>query len=250
MSPISIQLYTLREEAKRDFPATLRTVADIGYAGVEFAGLHGHAPTEIASLLADLGLQVSSSHVPLPTPENVARIVETEQALGNMRVISGLGPDDYATPDAVRRSADRFQAAAEWVKPHGLTFGIHNHDWEFKTIDGKLVYDVLLEAAPDIFSELDVYWAAYGGHDPVEIVAAHKARLPLLHIKDGDLVGRSPQLAVGSGKLDMPAIIGAADPTVLQWLIVELDECATDMTEAVRESYLYLTRNGLGAGRE
>jgi sugar phosphate isomerase/epimerase len=80
------------------------------------------------------------------------------------------------------------------------------------------------------------------------VVAAHKARLPILHIKDGMLEKDGPMTAVGSGKLDMPAIIGAADPTVLEWLVVELDRCATDMMEAVRQSYAYLTAQGLATG--
>jgi len=248
--PLSIQLYTLRAEAAKDFPAVLRTVAEIGYKGVEFAGLHGHSPQDIRKLIDDLGLQVSSSHTALPTSENVNQLVETERALGNTRLISGLGPKDFQTVDDCKRAAERFQTAAELVRPHGMTFGMHNHWWEFHTVGDRLVYDIVLEAAPDIFSELDVYWAAYGGQDAAQVVASHKARLPVLHIKDGPLEKDAPHTAVGSGKLDIPAIIGAADPTVLEWLIVELDACATDMTEAVRQSYAYLTGQGLAAGNK
>lgn len=249
--PLSVQLYTLRDSAKQDFPAVLRAVAEIGYKGVEFAGLHGHSPAEIRALLDDLGLQVSSSHIALPTAENINELVETEKTLGNTRLISGFGPDDFKTLDAVKRSAEKFQTAAELAQRQGMTFGFHNHWWEFSTVeDNRLVYDVILESAPDAFSELDVYWAAYGGQDAAEVVAIHKARLPLLHIKDGPLEKDKPHLAVGSGKLDMPAIIGAADPNVLEWLIVELDHCATDMAEAVRQSYNYLVSQGLAAGNK
>ncbi|MBV9850283.1 MAG: sugar phosphate isomerase/epimerase [Armatimonadetes bacterium] len=249
--PLSIQLYTLRAEAAQDFPAVLRTVAEIGYKGVEFAGLHGRSPQDIKKLIDDLGLQVSSSHTALPTQENVNQLVETERTLGNTRLISGLGPKDFQTVDDCKRAAERFQTAAELVRPHGMTFGMHNHWWEFHTVDnGRLVYDVVLEAAPDIFSELDVYWAAYGGQDAAKVVASHKARLPVLHIKDGPLEKDAPHTAVGGGKLDISAVIGAADPTVLEWLIVELDACATDMTEAVRQSYAYLTGQGLAAGNK
>jgi sugar phosphate isomerase/epimerase len=247
--PLSIQLYTLRDAAQQDFPAVLRTLAEIGYKGVEFAGLHGHSATEIKKLLDDLGLQVSSSHVGLPTAETIGPLVETEAVLGNTRLVSGFGPADFATIELARRSAEKFQTAAELAKQHGMTFGFHNHWWEFDTVaDNRLVYDVILEAAPDAFSELDVYWAAYAGQNPAEVVAVHKARLPLLHIKDGTLEKDTPHTAVGSGKVDIPAVIAAADPTVLEWLIVELDNCATDMTEAVRQSYTYLTTQGLASG--
>ncbi len=250
MTPLSIQLYTLRDEVKGDFPAVLRRVAEIGYQGVEFAGLHGHAPAEIAGIVKDLGLQVSSSHTGLPTPETIQQIADTEKALGNTRLVSGFGPDDFKTPDDCQRSADRFQAAAQLAKAEGLTFGIHNHWWEFETVDGQLVYDRVLEAAPDAFGELDIYWAAYAGQAPADVVARHKSRLPLLHIKDGSLEKDSAMTAVGSGKVDIAGAIQAADPSVLQWLIVELDRCDTDMWDAVRQSYTYLIEKGLAAGNK
>ena len=60
MKPIAVQLYSLRGEAEKDFPAVLKRVADIGYKGVETAGLHGHDAGEIGKLIADLGMQVCS----------------------------------------------------------------------------------------------------------------------------------------------------------------------------------------------
>jgi sugar phosphate isomerase/epimerase len=81
-------------------------------------------------------------------------------------------------------------------------------------------------------------------------VAEYRSRLPLLHIKDGALKENTPHLPVGSGVLDMPAIIRATDPDTLQWLIVELDEYAGDMFEAVQRSYDYLTSNGLASGNK
>ena len=248
MKPISLQLYSLRDSAAKDFPGVLRQVAGIGYKGVEFAGLQGHNAKEIATLIDDLGLEVSSSHTGLPTPENITELADTELTLGNTRVISGFGPDAFKTVNDVKAAAAKFEQAAELLEPYGITFGFHNHWWEFSTLDSKYVYDILMDEAPDVFSELDVYWAAYGKADPVAVVSQYKARLPLLHIKDGMLGEGAVHTAVGSGKLDMPAIIGAADPTVLEWVIVELDNCATGMLEAVKQSYAYLTGSGLGLG--
>lgn len=249
-TPLSLQLYTLRDQVQGDFPAVLRRVAEIGYKGVEFAGLHGQSPAEIAGIVRDLGLKVSSSHTVLPTPETISQIADTEKALGNTRLVSGFGPDDFKTLADCQRSAERFQTAAELAKQEGLTFGMHNHWWEFETRDGKLIYDYVLANAPSIFSELDIYWAAYAGVSPATVVAQHKQRLPLLHIKDGSLEKDSAMTAVGAGKVDIAGTIGAADPSVLQWLIVELDRCDTDMWDAVRQSYTYLTQNGLAAGNK
>jgi sugar phosphate isomerase/epimerase len=248
LKPIALQLYTVRESAARDFPGTIRRVADIGYKGVEFAGLQGHDAKEITQLVKDLGLEVCSSHAGVVTAETVQKVVDTERTLGNTRVIGGFGANQFTTMDGCEEAIEKFNQAAELLKPHGMTFGIHNHWGEFYTVDGRCVYDLLMEGAPDVFGELDVYWAAYGKADPVEIINRYKSRFPLLHIKDGSLEENAPHLAVGSGALDMPAIIGAADMNVLQWLIVELDHYAGDMWEAVQSSYDYLTSKGLAVG--
>lgn len=250
MTPISIQLYTLREQAAKDFPAVLKTVADIGYKAVEFAGLHGHSPADVRKMTDDLGLEVSSSHISLPTKENISQLADTERMLGNTRLVAGFGPDQFKTLDDCKASAEKFQTAAQLAKDNGMTFAMHNHWWEFGQMDGRLVFDILLEAAPDLQSELDVYWVQTGGPSPVEVITKNAARLPLLHIKDGPAKQGEPMTAVGSGTLDIPAIVKAADPNVTKYLIVELDACATDMTEAVRQSYQYLTQNGLAAGNK
>jgi len=249
--PISIQLYTLRDEASKDFPAVLSLLSQTGYVGVEFAGLHGRKASEIAGLLVDLNIVGNSAHVPLPTKENIAELTDTYKTLGSTFLVSGFGPNDFKSPDAVKASAEKFQTAAEISADAGFKFGIHNHDWEFKKLDdGSLVYDVLLANAPAAFSELDVYWAKVGGYDPAAVVAANSSRLSLLHIKDGPAVRDQKMTAVGSGTLNIPSIIHAADPEVTKWLVVELDECGTDMVQAVKDSYTYLVGQGLAAGRK
>jgi len=250
LKPIALQLYTVREEAARDLPGVLRRVAEIGYKGVELAGLHGRKPAEVAAMIRDLGLQISSSHTSLPTPENLQEILEAELALGNRRIICGFWKDEFASVDACKETADRFNQAAELVKPYGLSIGLHNHWWEFYKVNGRYPYEIVLEQSPGIFGQFDVYWAAYAGADPAEMVARFKSRLPLLHIKDGTLGKDAPHTAVGDGALDMPAIIRSADPNILEWLVVELDECATDMFEAVERSYDYLTSTGLAVGNK
>ncbi len=137
LKPISVQLYTLREMSAQDFPGTLKAVAEIGYKGVETAGIHGLDPKEVAKIISDLGMQVSSSHTGTPTPETAQQIIDTELALGNTHVISGFGPNDFKTVDDCKRIAGIFNTAADLLKPHGMTYGFHNHWWEFSTVDGK-----------------------------------------------------------------------------------------------------------------
>jgi len=249
--PVALQLYSVRRECEADLPGTLSKVAEMGYLGVELAGLHGMKAVRFANLLADLDLKVCSSHTAMPTRQNVSDLVEEQRSFGNTTLISGYGPPQFESEEKVRAAAAACQEAAALLKPYGMSFGLHNHWWEFsQCIGGSFAYDLFLELAPDVFSELDVYWAAYGKANPVAVVSQNKARIPLLHIKDGTLAQDSPHTAVGQGVLDFPAITGTADPEVLRWLIVELDECATDMLEAVANSYRYLTRTGLGYGRK
>lgn len=249
MKPISVQLYSVREAAAQDFPGVLRQIADIGYKGVEFAGLHGMAPAEVRKVVDDLGLEVSSVHMPLPTKETAAQIIDECKALGAPRLATGPGgPLD--TMDNVLAAADRLNAAVEALEGSGIAFGLHNHWAEFEPVDGVLPEDVLLAKVPGMFAQLDVYWIAVGGPDPVETVARLKDRTPLLHVKDGMIEPKQPHTAVGKGVLDIPAIVKAADPDVLEWLIVELDSCATDMMQAVADSYRYLVDEGLGYGNK
>jgi len=249
MKPISLQLYTLREAAAEDFIDVLKKVADVGYKGVEPAGLHGHSPEQIRGILDDLGMVCSSSHGPLPTKENLQQIVDTAGALGYRMVITGAGRDEFGSLDAVKTVADRFNEAVELIRPHGLRLGYHNHWWEMNDVDGRLGLEVFLDLAPEVFWQTDIYWAAnFGAVDVPELIAGRAARIPCLHVKDGPLVEGMPHTAVGKGKMPTPECIAAADPQVLEWLIVELDHCATDMFEAVAESYAYLTGEGLAEG--
>lgn len=251
MKPISLQLYTVREAAAQDFVGVLKQVAAIGYKGVEFAGLHGMCPVEVRKIIDDLGMVASSAHMAMPTAENAGQLIDECKALGVPKLISGFWIDDLATQESCAAAAARVAAACEALEGSGIAFGLHNHWAEFDhKIDGQYPEEILLAAHPGAFAELDVYWSTVGGADTPAVVSQLKSRIPLLHIKDGPVDPPQPHTAVGKGKLDMPAIIAAADPKVLEWLIVELDSCATDMMEAVADSYTYLVGSGLAAGNK
>jgi len=320
MKPVALQLYSLREEAKSDFVGVLKTVADIGYVGVETAGLHDMSAAEVRKVLDDLGLVCCSTHGALPTKETVGQRVDEAGALGTDMLISGLGPKQFESAEAQKESFNALNQAAGVCADAGVKFGYHNHWWEFDEVDGALPYEAMLQAVSGMFSQLDVYWAAnFGAVDVPAVLARHAARVPVLHIKDGPL-GRGEPLrldrhapaggvgdddgtvaelelglvqpagpAVGlDGELHVRPGVGnggqhvdgehadhgqggrvrhaghaslgghgghaegaaeAADENLLEWLVVELDECATDMTQAVRESCKYLVGEGLARGK-
>lgn len=249
--PISVQLYSVREQAGKNFPQTLKQIADIGYSSVEFAGLHNHTPKEIAKLMGDLGMTASSAHVGMPTQENIQQLVDEAKALGYQYLITGFGPDDMKTYDDVRRCADKFIAGCNLVEPHGLALGMHNHWWEFdRKFQDRTPYEIIMMNARTLVSELDIYWSTKGGADTAAVVRDWANRIPLLHVKDGDLGEKIVHKAVGEGKVPIEKIVKSADELVLKYLVVELDACETDMMEAVAKSYRWLTSKGLAKGRK
>lgn len=251
MKPISIQLYSVRQFAENDFIGVLKRVAAIGYKGVEPAGLFNIKPAEFVKITKDLGLEISSNHGPWPTRENVNDVIDTAKVLGITTMVGGYGPDDFKTMDQLHKIAETVNFICEKLKAAGISLALHNHYWEFDMLEGRLVYDRLMELCPLIKCELDIYWAAnFGACNPVEQVKKNRSRLTLMHVKDGTLIKDKAHTAVGSGKVDIAGCIAAADPKVLQWLIVELDRCDTDMWEAVEASYRFLTSKGLGKGNK
>lgn len=248
-APIALQLYTLREALAQDFTGVIRKVATLGYVGVETAGVYGGSPQSGARLFKDLGLRVCSAHLPLPLGDHQNEVLDTAATLGCNRIVLGGTPRDLKTVAQVKRACDSFNEANAVAQAHGLSFGLHNHWWEFERVeDGRTVFQVMQEVlTPTVVFELDVYWAQTGGIDPVAWVQALGRRAPLLHIKDGPCVVDEPMTAVGEGQVDIPAVVRAGAATT-DWLIVELDACATDMLEAVQKSYHYLIGKGLAHG--
>ncbi|MXY56561.1 MAG: sugar phosphate isomerase/epimerase, partial [Gammaproteobacteria bacterium] len=140
MKPISVQLYSLRQESQHDFDAVLERLAAIGYQGVEPFNLFGKTPQSFKAQVEDLGMVVSSSHHPWANRTDTSEVVDTVSALGLTRAAGGFGPDDFTDLDAVKRTADTVNSLIDALFPHGLNLFLHNHWWEFAEIEGKLGY--------------------------------------------------------------------------------------------------------------
>jgi sugar phosphate isomerase/epimerase len=257
-TPVALQLYTLRNDAAQNVAAVLERVASVGYVGVEIAGLHGMGSEGFRRRLDETGLQLVAAHVALPAGPAGDGVLDEQEALGNNVLVTGFGPDDFSSHDAIERTAERMNEAAEHVRTRGITLGYHNHWWEFADgPDGWMPMDAFLELVdPDIFLEVDVYWLQAAGVDVVATLTELGSRVRLLHAKDGPctLPGRQadgrtldPQTAVGEGRVDIAAAVGAARSAL--WHIVELDECSGDTFEAVEASYQFLTQSGLSKDR-
>jgi len=237
--PIALQMYTLREQAAEDFVGTMRRVAEIGYAGVEFAGYGGLSTAAMKVLLEELGLNPAGSHVGLDLLENeLDSVIDYSLEIGNPYVVCPfLPPDrrqDEASLHATAQSLNRIGAAC---KEQGLQFCYHNHAFEFQTFGGKYAFDILYEGTePELVqAEVDTYWVQFAGLDPAELIRRYSERVTLVHLKDMDPQDRS-FAEVGEGTLDWQAIFAASEAAGAEWYIVEQDRCKRSPLESVRLS--------------
>ena len=248
--PLALQLYSAREFLDQDFEGVVRRIADMGYLGVEpYGGMPGGL-TEAAGLFAELDLEVCNSHIGFPDDANKDAALAAADAFGLTRVaVAYLPPADFATVDAIKRTCERINGASDFASANGLQLGYHNHWWEFRRINGQSTLEVMLQELDEtVFLEIDTYWAQAGGADVIELLQQAGSRAPLIHLKDGSLDMDDAMTAVGSGKMDVPAIVDATAETA-EWHIVELDRCDGDMLQALQDSYTYLTSNGLARGK-
>jgi sugar phosphate isomerase/epimerase len=239
---IALQLYTVRRLAAVDLPGTLRAVAAAGYRAVELAELPETGPGELARLLDEAGLRAVAAHEGIERMRSEMRAVIDHLAeVGCPRVIVPWIPDDdRRTADDVRRYAAELGGYARTFADQGIRLGYHNHAFEFEPLDGTTVWDVLLTALPpEVEIELDVYWAAVGGRDPVAEIRAAADRVRLLHMKDR-APGPEPRDApAGEGTLPFPEIVEAARAAGVEWYIAEQDE-PREPLEDIASAFRYL----------
>jgi sugar phosphate isomerase/epimerase len=234
---IGVQLYTVRAETARDMAGTLRRLAEIGYGAVEFAGFGNASPTEIREVLDAEGIKAIGAHVALVDLET-----RLYQALGECQILGC----DYAvvpsvpeswrrTPADVSRLCERLNSLGELCRAEGIRLGYHNHADEFAALDGTNVWELLArETSPLLVDlELDLYWAAFAGADPADVLRRDRGRIRLVHAKDMARDGER-DAPVGEGRLDWRGILEAAGDDV-RWFIVEQDD-ADDSFPAVERA--------------
>lgn len=239
---ISLQLYSIRDAIGDDFAGALAKVADLGFEGVEPAGgFRGMSPAEFRRTVEDLGMQVVGTHTPWCTPDSLDEAVATAEALGLDVVGGGYGPDRFEDRTAIDALAAEINGMLERLQGTGKRLYVHNHAWEYERIDGELKAQILADACPELQFEIDTYWACnFGAEDAAAHVTHFADRTPLLHIKDGTLVKGEANLAVGTGKVDVPSILAAGKAANVRAFIVEFDRCDTDIWDACAASAAYL----------
>lgn len=254
---IALQMYTVREDAQRDFSGTLRAVAAMGYPAVQLAGYGGLAADALRDLLGELDLAVAGSHIGLDrlieaTDEEIA----FNLALGNRDLVCPAPPPNRrATVDDFRWLADQLNAVGRRCQAAGARLSYHNHAFEFTrfatesggaTTTSAFALDLLLAWTEPtlVYFEPDVYWIARAGEDPAAYLHRYTGRCPLVHLKDVANDAEGSFAEVGEGRLDFEPIFSAAETGGAEWYVVEQDRCSGPAMASARLSLENLRRWG------
>ncbi|MGA6168569.1 sugar phosphate isomerase/epimerase family protein [Amycolatopsis magusensis] len=237
---IGIQLYTVRSLMTTDAQGTLDALSAIGYATVGVSGLYGHSPQAFRAMLDKANLRAVLTHTSWDAMRaDAAREIETARVLGVRYLVVPSLPGSLQTVAGYSLAASEFGKWGVLARGAGLKFLFHNHGVDFKTVDGRVLYDILVEETDPRFVnfELDIYWIYHGGYDPLDYFARYPGRFPVYHVKD-----RAPDGSfedVGHGTLDWPAIFRRYEQSGIREYVVEHDQPKVPLTSAAR-SHEYL----------
>ena len=243
MRDFSYQLYSSRNFGP--LPDTFAMLAETGYAIVEGYGALYAEDAGVDTIRAALdatGLRMPTAHFGIDmltrTPE---RAIAVARKLGVEAVFAPYLAAEDRPSDAAGWAAfgKRLAEAGKPVLDAGLSFGWHNHDFEFQSLGGDdLPIDLILQGSDDIMLELDLAWVAVGGHDPVAWIGKYSDRILSAHIKDiapkGENTDEDGWADVGHGTMDWPAIFAALDRSKTAYHIIEHDNPSDDRRFAAR----------------
>jgi sugar phosphate isomerase/epimerase len=268
--PLGVQLFTLFNIIETDVKGNLKKVADIGYKEIESAfsklpGYYGMKPKEFAALCKELGMTWKSHHVlgapfkmpkgmkmpaGMSLPAHMANLRDDMQQLVDQAAEGGIpylvcANIPTETMDDIKSSTEILNKTGELCKKVNIQLCYHNHDMEFKQVDGKTPYSLLLSGtqADLVKMELDLAWATKAGINPVDLFKANPGRFPLLHVKDisKDFTTLEP---VGEGVVDFKTVFANVSIAGVQHYFVEHD-MPKDAFASLTTSYKNLRAMGI-----
>jgi sugar phosphate isomerase/epimerase len=236
----------------KDPIGTLAEVHSWGIKYVELAGTYGMAPDKFKALLAEHSLDAVSGHFPFDEwAKNPEGVLRQARDLGLIEVGCAWIPHTGVFDEATCRNAiEVFNYAGALAAQHHMHFFYHTHGYEFQPFGDGTLFDLLMrETNPDnVRFEMDIFWIVHGGQDPVKLLKKYAGRWDLMHLKDmrkgtptGLLTGSSDvknDVALGTGIIDLPAILLEARKVGVQWYFIE-DESPTS-EEQIPQSLVYL----------
>ncbi|QHV97173.1 MULTISPECIES: sugar phosphate isomerase/epimerase family protein [Spirosoma] len=246
VSNVGIQLYTVRKEMLADAAGTLKQLAKIGYKQLESArsdkgNFYGLKPKEIKKIASDLGMTVRSGHVHID--KDWQRSIDMAAEAGQSYLVCSSLPSEGQTVANYQRCADTFSKAAEACKKANLVFGYHNHEYEFEKVNGKVLYDILLERTDPklVKMEMDLGWVIVTGNDPLAYFKKFPGRFPLWHLKDMDKV-KKESTEFGKGQINIKTMLQNIDKSGMKFFFVEQEEYPKTAMESAKYDYDYLAK--------
>lgn len=251
---LALQLYSLRDDIKKDFDGTIKAVGSMGFTAVEAAGygegkFYGKTPAEFKAALDAQGMIALSSHTNRALSDEELKKKDFTEALKwwdeCLNASKEAGMSYVVAPwMAVPKTLADLQTYCEYyneigklAKGKGIAFGYHNHAHEFVKVEDKMMYDYMLENTdPEfVFFQMDVYWVVRGAASPVDYFHKYPNRFKLLHIKDNKELGQS-------GMVGFDAIFKTenTDKAGVEYLVVEVEKYNFTPVESVKISYDYL----------
>lgn len=244
--PIGVQLYSVRDDCKRDLKGTLTEIARMGYQGVEFAGFYDYPAADLRTMLDDVGLKCCGSHTSLGLllGDALNETVEFHRALGNKYVVVPSLPAERRDSLATWQSTAKvFSDIAARLKPHGLLTGYHNHAVEFQPVEGKIPWHVFFEAtSPDVIMQTDLGNAMHGGGDPIAALKAFPGRSITVHLKEHS---HDRNAMIGEGLVDWQSAFSVCESSgKTEWYIVEQESYPYPPLECIRRCLDNLRKMG------
>lgn len=220
--PVTLELFSLRDEAGKDLPGTLAKIKKMGYDGIELVCekgglvsnqvLWGSPFEDVAAMVKDHGLKVYSMHhsFQLFQDDQLERTIEINQMVGNHNLIcSWMNPSKTIAP--WYQHAKAFNAIQAKVQKHGMNVGLHNHDAELRPVEGKLPWDVFMDnTVHGVTGQMHLAWFPASGLDPVAYIRKYPGRSRTLQLNDWAPVGGQTVL-LGDGVIDWKALFAAAE---------------------------------------
>jgi sugar phosphate isomerase/epimerase len=255
-SVIAAQMYTLRQALKTpaDIARTMHEVKAIGYDVVQLSGLGPIDPKELAKILEGEGLVCCATHTGLDRMQKeFEQVVEEHQLWKCAHIAVPSLPSEFrGTEEAFVKGAKAMSAVGLKLAERGITLSYHNHSFEFQRFGKRTGLDIIYDESDPagLKGEIDTYWVQHGGGSPATWCKRLAGRLPLVHLKDMEMVPVEGKLQqtyaeVGEGNLDWPAILKACKAAKCQWYIVEQDTCRRPPLESLKVSLENLRSMGL-----
>lgn len=243
---VGIQLYTLRDDARRDLERTLGDIAQAGYKDVELLSSmnnFGMPPARLRAILDRNGLRAPSTHLSGESFDDLDRQIDTAKILGHDYLVLASLPTDKPTLDDYRHWADRLNEAGRRALPSGIRIAFHDESIDFKKIDGVVPYDLLAERTDPAYVrlQLDIGNLAQAGGDPFDYLKRYGSRYWLFHIKDVPALGADHDTDLGKGVIDFKRLLASIDHIDEKILYVEQESYPGTPLESARRDYAYLS---------